>query len=117
NDRNQAIDIEKSFWLLYAALQSSGVDLVYTAHKDYFVEYARKARDRGLINDVAYGRFRSARIIKDQNLGHDTHFHFKVSYRDYNGESLRFLPENDVYNCLLGLSGSGMSEQNFCRNL
>ena len=114
NDRDEAIDIEKSFWMLYALLETVGVDLVYTAYKQEFLEYAHSAYQQGLISATAYARFASPRIIADANLAHDSHMHVNISYHDYNKKSLRFQKADNSFNCLLGITPRGLSGQNFC---
>lgn len=114
NDQKNPLDIEANFWLLYNVLQSTGTDLVYTAYRAEFIAYAKAALRAGLINDIAAARFSSARVIQDANLKHDTHMHVKVANHDNGRRSLRFTPENDAYNCMLGMRSSGGSEKNFC---
>jgi hypothetical protein len=107
------IDMEKSFWLVYSILQSTGVDMVITAYKAEFIQMARKAHGAGLINSLALGRFN--KLTHDDGLNHDKHLHVSVRNSVNRYVSRRFLLSDDVYNCYLSLRPdySG-GELNFC---
>ena len=114
NERDKAIDIEKNFWILHNLLNSVGVDLIYTAYKQQFIDYAQSAFKLGLISAVALSRFKSAVVIADNNLNHDTHFHARISYLNYDLETQRFRPSNSAYHCFLGARNRYTSIRNFC---
>ena len=105
--------MEKNFWLVYAILQSTGVDMVITAYKAEFIQMARKAHNAGLINSLALGRFN--KLTQDDGLNHDKHLHISVRNSVNRYVSRKFLLSDDVYNCYLALKPdySG-GDLNFC---
>jgi hypothetical protein len=95
------MDMEKNFWFMYSILQSTSVDLVITAYKDDYVAIARDLYQRGIISDLAVGRFNS--LVDDSSLNHDKHMHVTVTNMANRYVSRKFKPADDVYNCYLSL--------------
>lgn len=105
---------EANFWLTYAILQSTGVDMVITAHRAELIEWARAAHQLGLINRLALGRFN--KLMDDQGMNHDKHLHVSVRNAINNYGSIKFTPADDVYNCYLALNPAYRGgDSNFCR--
>ena len=101
-DKPVSYDMEKNFWFLYMVLQSSSVDMVITAYKSEFVAMARTLYQRGLISDIAAGRFNV--LMEDHELNHDKHMHISIGNANNNNISRKFQEADDVYNCYLALS-------------
>jgi hypothetical protein len=113
NEVDKGWDQEKNFWFLYGVLQSTGVDLVMTAYKAEYVELAREAHRKGLINSLAVGRFNM--LMQDTNMNHDKHFHVSVGNANNGYQSRRFKASDDVYTCYLSLRPDlNGGERNYC---
>lgn len=105
---------EANFWLTYAILQSTGVDMVITAHRAELIEWARAAHQVGLINRFALGRFN--KLMDDQGMNHDRHLHVSVRNVVNKYSSIKFSPADNVYNCYLALNPAySGGDSNFCR--
>ncbi len=108
-----SIDREKSFWFMYAALQSTSVDMLISAYRSEMIQWAQAAQNAGLINTFAQGRFN--KIQEDTGLNHDQHMHISVRNGQNQYRSVRFAAHDDVYSCYLALNPAYRGgDMNFC---
>ncbi len=109
------LDLEANFWLLYAVLRYSGVDLVLTAYTDQLRSMAREAFQAHLINEVAWARFDSNRLQLNTDYNHDQHLHLSILNTDNRGESRRFKLSDNAYCCYVKLRPKNLGvNANFC---
>lgn len=106
-------DREKNFWFMYAALQSTSVDMLISAFRTEMIQWAQSAQSAGLINRFAQARFN--KIQEDTGLNHDQHMHISVRNGQNQYRSVRFAAYDDVYSCYLALNPAYRGgDMNYC---
>lgn len=107
------VDPEKTFWFMYATLQSTSVDMLISAYRTQMIQWAQAAQQSGLINTYAQARFN--KIQEDTGLNHDQHMHISVRNGQNQYKSVRFAAHDDVYSCYLALNPAYRGgDMNYC---